>query len=66
MENVYYEFDCMNALLEGKLFPTTEFNNEREAKQMAADYEATLYKHQFDNEGNKIKTTTLYDPWDCF
>lgn len=63
LAGVYYSFDCMNAFLEDKLFPASEFANEREAKQIAANYEATLYKHTFNANGVKTSTKTLYDPW---
>lgn len=64
LTGVYYSFDCMNAFLEDKLFPASEFENEREAKQMAANYEATLYKHTYNDQGIKISTKTIYDPWE--
>ena len=62
-EGVYYSFDCMNAFLEDKLFPASEFENEREAIKIAANYEATLYKHTFNSNGVKTNTKTLYDPY---
>ena len=62
-EGVYYSFDCMNAFLEDKLFPESEFANAREAKQIAANYEATLYKHIFNSDGIKTSTKTVYDPY---
>lgn len=61
---VYYSFDCMNAMLEDKLFEASAFSSEREAIRIAANYEATLYKHTFNRAGVKTSTKTLYDPWE--
>lgn len=37
-----YYFECMNALLDGRII--TGIESDREAQQIAADYEATCYK----------------------
>ena len=57
----YYYFDCMNAFANGGLFPAAEFESDAEAIQKAADYEATLYKYEYDH-GDRITTTVLYQP----
>lgn len=60
----YYSFDCMNAFIANKLFPESEFATEQKAIEFAANYEAILYKHTYNDEGIKISTKTLYDPWE--
>ena len=57
----YYYMDCMNAFVNNGLFPESEFKNEAEAIQTAANYEATLYKFEYKN-GERISSRTLYDP----
>ena len=57
----YYFFDCMNAFVNGGLFPAAEFESDAEAIQKAADYEATLYKLEYDH-GDRITTAVLYQP----
>lgn len=57
----YYYFDCMNAFVNDGLFPAAEFESDAEAIQKAADYEATLYKLEYDH-GDRITTTVLYQP----
>lgn len=66
MKECYYSFDCMNAFLADKLFPVGTFEGgDREAIKTAANYEATLYKHTFEN-GERVDSVKLYDPWACF
>lgn len=57
----YYYFDCMNAFVNDGLFPAAEFENDAEAISKAADYEATLYKLEY-NSGERISTAVLYQP----
>lgn len=57
----YYYFDCMNAFVNDGLFPAAEFDNDAEAIRYAADYEATLYKYEYNN-GDRISTAVLYQP----
>ena len=57
----YYYFDCMNAFVNDGLFPAAEFENDAEAISKAADYEATLYKLEYDS-GERISTAVLYQP----
>lgn len=64
LDGLYYEFDCMNAFVEGKLFPAEEWTEE-EAIAKAADYEATLYLHEIRN-GETVNTRTLYDPFTIY
>lgn len=37
-----YYFECMNALLDGHII--TGIESDKEAREIAADYEATCYK----------------------
>lgn len=57
----YYFMDCLNAFVNGGLFPVKEFADDAEAIQAAADYEATLYKIEYRN-GDQVKRTVLYEP----
>lgn len=61
----FYTFDCMNAVLADRFFAETAFEGDSDAIKTAANYEATLYKHRFEN-GERTDTVKLYDPWDCF
>lgn len=62
----FYTFDCMNAFLADKLFPVATFEGgDAEAIKTAANYEATLYKHTF-QDGERVECVKLYDPWACF
>lgn len=61
LDGTYYYFDCMNAFANDGLFPADEFKDDKEAVMMGADYEATVYKYEF-NKGVKVRSTILYDP----
>lgn len=65
LDGTYYFFDCMNAFVNGGLFPAREFDGENEAVKMAADYEAILYRYEF-TDGRKTGCRVLYDPGECF
>ena len=56
----YYFIDCMNAFVTG-LYPERDFKTDAAAIRTAADYEATLYKHEYKN-GELVKSTILYKP----
>lgn len=57
----YYVLECMNAFVDGKLIPVSDFQDQNEAIQTAANYEATLYRVKLDN-GRRISTETIYTP----
>ena len=57
----YYYMDCMNAFVNGGLFPVSDFESDAEAIQKAADYEATLYRDEYRN-GERISSDILYTP----
>lgn len=60
-DGAYYFLDCMNAFVNEGLFPVTEFSGDEEAKQTAANYEATLYRYEY-KAGIRISSTILYQP----
>ena len=57
---LYYQFECMNAAVEG-LYKATEFSSKQEAIRIAADYEATLEEIIFD-DGHCVGSKILYQP----
>lgn len=57
----YYVMECMNAFVDGKLIPAADFEDQNEAIQTAANYEATLYRVKFD-DGELIERETIYTP----
>ena len=59
-DGVYYYLDCMNAFTSG-LFRVEEFEDDADAIQTAANYEATLYKDIYRN-GERISRAVLYEP----
>ena len=59
----YYYFDCMNAFVNDGLFNAAEFEGDAEAIRHAANYEATLYKYEYNN-GDMISSAIIYEP--CF
>ena len=59
-DGIYYFMDCMDFVNDG-LFPQSEFNDDADAIQTAANYEATLYKYEYRN-GAQINSTVLYQP----
>lgn len=65
LHGTYYYMDCMNAFVNDGLFPAKEFKDDKEAIQTAGNYEATLYKYEYQN-GERVSSIVLYDPWECF
>ena len=57
----YYVMECMNAFVDGQLIPVSDFRDQQEAIETAANYEATLYRVKFEN-GRRISTETIYTP----
>jgi ribosomal protein S6 len=57
----YYFMDCLNAFVNGGLFPASEFKDDADAIQTAANYEATLYKYEY-KHGERISSVALYEP----
>lgn len=57
----YYFMDCMNAFVNGGLFPAADFKDDADAISAAANYEATLYKIEYKN-GERISSRILYEP----
>ena len=62
-DGFYYQFDCMNAFLDG-LFNAEEWTEE-EAIKTAIDHEATLILYRIEADTVKEKRV-VYDPFDCF
>ena len=60
-DGVYYFMDCMNAFVNDGLFPASEFTGDADAIQTAANYEATLYKYEYQG-GERIRSEVLYEP----
>lgn len=60
-----YIFDCLNADVSGRYFTKEQLPNESEAEaiDLAANYEATLYRITVDDvTGDTKKTEILYQP----
>lgn len=57
----YYFMDCMNAFINNGLFRSEEFEDDQEAIQTAANYEATLIEYIYEN-GKRISSRVLYEP----
>lgn len=57
----YYVMECMNAFVDGYLLPVSDYKDQEEAIQEAANYEATLYRVKLDN-GRTISRETIYTP----
>lgn len=64
LNGYYYLFDCMNEIADRLLYASW-FKDDREAKQLASNIEATLFKYEYRN-GERVSSETLYDPYDCF
>ena len=75
----YYYFDCLDGLIGDNYFTFEEVEKlikkkssiegpitEKHIKRVAANYEATLYRYEKDEEGHYINEVCLYDPFDCF
>lgn len=70
----YYFFDCLDAALTDKYWTAAELNEamngaadsmpEKAIKRIAHNYEATLYRYEFNEENNPINEAILYDPFD--
>lgn len=72
----YYYFDCLDAGLSEKYLTAQEIAQiigeqapqapitEKHIKTIAAYYEATLYRYEFDEDNNPINEVCLYDPFD--
>ena len=70
----YYFFDCLDAGLSEKYLTAQEIAQiigekghypitEKHIKTIAAYYEATLYRYEFDEDNNPINEVCLYDPF---
>ena len=68
----YYFFDCLDAGLSEKYLTAQEIGaiigeqgpiTEKHIKTIAAYYEATLYRYEFNEENNPINEVCLYDPF---
>lgn len=60
-DGCYYFMDCLNAVVSGYLLKASEFKDDAEAVQMAANYEATLYKCEYKG-GIRMNTEVIYVP----
>lgn len=56
----FYYFECGNAFVDG-LYNVSAFTSDGEAIRKAADYEATLYRYEY-QDGEQTDYTVLYDP----
>lgn len=63
---IYYYFDCMNAILTGRLWAASAFKDESEAISTAANYEADLIEITIGSNGEETARKTLYSPFNCF
>ena len=68
LNGFYYFFDCLGLLFNGdhtglpdNCIPAKAFEDDKEAINTAANYEATLYKYEFEN-GVRKSSVTLYEP----
>ena len=61
MNGDYYYFDCMNAFVNEGYFPADQFEDDGEAIETGADYEADVYKVRFD-DGELIASRHIYSP----
>lgn len=69
---IYYYFDCMDGIIGERFFTPAEIAqiltgqpepiSEKELIKAAANYEATLYRHEV-KDGQISLTTTLYSCW---
>ena len=59
-KSVYVGY-CLNGCIDGK---PVVFENDREAINFYANYEAEAYKFTF--EDNEITKVLIYDPYSCF
>ena len=71
-EGIYYFFDCMDGIIGDWPYKPEELRKsltgdngtytEAELKRIAADYEADLYRQEYDG-GKLIRETRLYNAW---
>ena len=69
----YYLFDCLDGIIGDRLLTLSqlyELENrkpgeytEQEAKRLAQNYEAVLYRYEYQG-GEVVDSATLYDPWE--
>ena len=69
----YYFFDCLDGGLSDKYLTAQELAKyigasepitEKQIKRIAANYEATLYRYEIDENGNPQNEICIYDPFD--
>jgi len=70
----YYFFDCLDGVLSERYLTAQELGQmftgaadpmpEKEIKRIARNYEAGLYRYEFDQDNNPINEVCLYDPFD--
>ena len=68
----YYLFDCLDGVIGNRLLTLEELRQamtwenvtytEKDAKCIAMDYEATLYRYKY-IDGEVKESKVLYDPW---
>ena len=68
----YYLFDCLDGVIGDRLLTLEELRQamtwenvtytEKDAKRIAAYYEATLYRYKY-IDGEVKESKMLYDPW---
>lgn len=63
---IVYHFDCLNDMGNDNIVDSDQFKSEKEAIQLAMNYEADLYRITLDEEGNKIDSKCIYESWSCF
>lgn len=75
LNGTYYLFDCLDGVIGDRLLTLQELRQamtwenvtytEKDAKRIAMDYEATLYRYKY-IDGEVKESKTLYDPWQIF
>lgn len=75
LNGTYYLFDCLNGEIGNRLLTLEELRQamtwenvtytEKDAKRIAMDYEATLYRYEY-IDGEVKESKTLYNPWQIF
>lgn len=69
----FYLFDCLDGIIGDRLLTLSELYalengqrpgeyTEKEAVRLAQDYEATLYRYEYE-DGERVASATIYDPW---
>ena len=69
----FYLFDCLDGMIGDRLLTLSELfeienrkpgeYTEKQAVRIAQNYEATLYRYEYEN-GERVASATLYDPWE--